>query len=61
VLLALLVLGGLFVALTLPLWRAVTPRLARRGFIYSGPYLLGVVLAIVANAPLVRLGFGLGL
>jgi len=37
-----------FVAVTLPLWREVTARRARRGFIYSGPYLLGVVLALVA-------------
>jgi heme o synthase len=50
--LVLVVLGLLFVAVTFPLWRRVTPRAARRGFIYSGPYLLLVVLAIVANAPL---------
>ncbi|MGA8274739.1 MAG: UbiA family prenyltransferase, partial [Thermoplasmata archaeon] len=46
-----------FVAVTLPLWREVTARRARRGFIYSGPYLLGVVLALVVNVPLVHLGF----
>jgi protoheme IX farnesyltransferase len=57
VLLVLLALGGIFVALTLPLWREVTRSTARRGFIYSGPYLLAVVLAIVVNAPLIRLGF----
>jgi heme o synthase len=56
VLLALVVLGLLFVYLTVPLWRTSTRAVARRGFIYSGPYLLGVVVAIVANAPLVRLG-----
>ncbi len=56
VLLALVVLGLLFVALTVPLWRTSTRAVARRGFIYSGPYLLGVVVAIVANAPLLRLG-----
>jgi heme o synthase len=56
VLLALVVLGLLFVALTAPLWRNSTRATARRGFIYSGPYLLGVVVAIVANAPLLRLG-----
>ncbi|MCI4365950.1 MAG: heme o synthase [Thermoplasmata archaeon] len=50
-------LGVLFVAMTLPLWRGVTPRRARRGFLYSGPYLLGIVLALVANAPLLHLGF----
>jgi protoheme IX farnesyltransferase len=52
----LVALGLAFVALTLPLWREVTARRARRGFVYSGPYLLGVVLALVANAPLVGLG-----
>jgi heme o synthase len=57
VLLVLLALGGIFVALTFPLWREVTRSTARRGFIYSGPYLLAVVLAIVVNAPLIRLGF----
>jgi heme o synthase len=56
VLLALVVLGVLFVALTVPLWRNSTRAVARRGFIYSGPYLLAVVVAIVANAPLLRLG-----
>jgi len=56
VLLALVVLGLLFVALTVPLWRTSTRAVARRGFIYSGPYLLGVVVAIVTNAPLLRLG-----
>ncbi len=61
ILVLLLVLGVLFVALTLPLWREVTRPVARRGFIYSGPYLLAVVLAIVANAPLLRVGFPAGL
>ena len=56
VLIALVVLGLLFVALTVPLWRTSTRAVARRGFIYSGPYLLGVVVAIVTNAPLLRLG-----
>ena len=56
VLVVLAALGLLFVALTLPLWRDVRPKTARRGFIYSGPYLLGVILAIIANWPLVRLG-----
>jgi heme O synthase-like polyprenyltransferase len=53
---ALAALGALFVAMTAPLWRAVTPRSARRGFLFSGPYLLGAVLAIAANAPLLRAG-----
>jgi len=60
VLAALVALGALFVYVTAPLWRSVTPRLARRGFIFSGPYLLGVVLAILANAPLVRAGVPTG-
>jgi heme o synthase len=46
-----------FVAVTFPLWRGVTARKARRGFLYSGPYLLAVVLALVVNIPLVHLGF----
>jgi protoheme IX farnesyltransferase len=49
-------LGGLFVAMTVPLWSSATPRNARRVFVFSGPYLLFVVLAIVANVPLVRVG-----
>ena len=62
VLLGLVALGLLFVVVTAPLWRTVTPRRARRGFLYSGPYLLLVVLLILTNVPLVRTGgFGLGL
>ncbi len=57
VLAALLVLGLLFVAVTAPLWQHVSSRLARRGFVYSGPYLLGVILALCANALFVRSGF----
>ena len=56
VLLALVGLGAGFVALTLPLWTEVSSRVARRGFIYSGPYLLFVILAIAANAPLLGVG-----
>jgi protoheme IX farnesyltransferase len=56
VLLVLVALGLLFVGLTLPLWSQVTPRVARRGFIYSGPYLLFVILALVANAPILLWG-----
>jgi heme o synthase len=58
--LALVVLGAVFVALTLPLWTSVTRATARRGFIFSGPYLLGVVVALAANVPLVRLGLPTG-
>ncbi|MGA8542404.1 MAG: heme o synthase [Thermoplasmata archaeon] len=50
-------LGAIFVLLTAPLWRSVTRATARRGFIYSGPYLLAVVVAIIVNAPLLRIGF----
>jgi heme o synthase len=56
----LVVLGVLFIVVTLPLWREVTRPIARRGFIYSGPYLLAVVLAIVVNAPLLRIGIPTG-
>jgi len=52
----LVALGVLFVLVTLPLWREVTRPIARRGFLYSGPYLLAVVVAIVVNAPLLRIG-----
>jgi protoheme IX farnesyltransferase len=60
VVVVLVALGAIFVALTAPLWHTVTREVARRGFIYSGPYLLGVVLAILANAPLLRLGVPTG-
>lgn len=56
VLVVLVALGVLFVLLTLPLWRDPRPKTARRGFIYSGPYLLMVIIAIVVNFPLLRLG-----
>lgn len=61
VVVAMLGLGAIFLALSLPLWTAVSPRIARRGFVFSGPYLLGVVLAIVANVSLVRGGVPTGL
>jgi protoheme IX farnesyltransferase len=48
--------GGLFVVLCWPLLRSVTPAIARRGFIYSGPYLLIVVGAVLLNYLLVALG-----
>ena len=60
VLVALVALGLLFVLVTLPLWKSVTPRTARRGFVYSGPYLLFIVLAVVANAPLLHGGVAWG-
>ncbi len=53
---ALVALGGIWLALALPLWRSVTRGVARRGFLVSGPYLLGVVALVVANAGFVRLG-----
>jgi heme o synthase len=53
VLVVLVALGAVFVVLTLPLWTDVTKRVARRGFVYSGPYLLFVIVAIAINAPLV--------
>jgi len=56
VLVALVGLGVLFVAVTAPLWRSVTPRRARRGFIFSGPYLLAVVAVLLVNIPLLRAG-----
>jgi len=61
VLVALVALGLLFVGVTAPLWRTVTPRLARRGFIFSGPYLLAVVAVMLVNIPLVRAGVPSGL
>jgi len=60
VVVALAALGALFVVMTAPLWRAVTARSARRGFLFSGPYLLGVVVAIAVNVPLLRAGFPTG-
>jgi heme o synthase len=57
VLVLLLALGAVFVVVTAPLWRSVTRPRALRGFLYSGPYLLAVVVAIVLNAPLLRIGF----
>jgi heme o synthase len=56
VLIVLAALGALFVAMTAPLWNSVTPRNARRGFIFSGPYLLLIVAAVAFNVALVRIG-----
>ena len=53
-------LGLLFVVLTAPLWTEPARPVARRAFIYSGPYLLAVVVALVVNAWLVGLGFATG-
>jgi len=53
---ALLALGGVFVLLTAPLWHTPDRRIARRGFIFSGVYLLGILVALVANWGLLRLG-----
>ena len=53
---ALVALGVLWVALDIPLWRTVTRAVARRGFIFSGPYLLAVVGLVLANAVLIRVG-----
>ncbi len=60
VLVLILALGAGFVGVTAPLWHDVSRRAARRGFVYSGPYLLAVVVAILANAPLLRFGFPAG-
>jgi len=60
ILLALVVLGALFVAATLPLWNDTSRRTARRGFLFSGPYLLAVVVALLVNAALVRGGVPTG-
>jgi heme o synthase len=60
VLVVVVALGAVWVALTAPLWTRVTRAVARRGFLYSGPYLLSVVVAIALNAPLVRSGVPAG-
>jgi protoheme IX farnesyltransferase len=60
ILLALVALGLVFVAVTVPLWRRVDRTTARRGFIYSGPYLLFTIAALIVNVPLVRLGLPTG-
>lgn len=52
----LVALALLFVLVTLPLWKDPSSRRARRGFLYSGPYLLAVVVALVLNAWLLVLG-----
>lgn len=47
--LVLLALGAVFVGVAAPLWRHPVRRSALRGFIYSGPYLLGVIAIVVVN------------
>jgi heme o synthase len=46
---ALVALGVGFVVATAPLWGTPDRRRALRGFLYSGPYLLGVLAALVVN------------
>ncbi len=57
---AVIALGVVFLAATWPLAREVTPRAARRGFLVSGPYLLGIVVAVAVSALLVRSGVSAG-
>ncbi len=44
-----------FVVVTAPLWGSFERRIARRGFLYSGPYLLAVLVALVVNFGLIRI------
>jgi heme O synthase-like polyprenyltransferase len=60
ILIVLIGLGVAFVGFSLPLWTEPSPRAARRAFVFSGPYLLAVVLAVVANVLLVRGGVPAG-
>jgi protoheme IX farnesyltransferase len=58
--LAVIALGLVYVALTLPLWWSVERPKAVRGFVFSGPYLLAVVGAVALNVLLVRVGVPVG-
>jgi protoheme IX farnesyltransferase len=48
--------GAAFLYATLPLYRQVTPRAARRGFLASGPDLLAIIVGVVLNAVLASSG-----
>jgi heme o synthase len=52
--LALLVLGVLFLVSELPLWKKSDRKTALRGFVVSGPYLLAVIVVVILNWVLVR-------
>ncbi|MCI4348446.1 MAG: hypothetical protein L3J97_07520, partial [Thermoplasmata archaeon] len=52
--LALLAVSLVFLASELPLWRSAERKVARLGFIVSGPYLLAVIAVLVVNWVLVR-------
>jgi protoheme IX farnesyltransferase len=58
---AVVALAVLFTALTIPLWRSPGRRWARLGFVFSGPYLLALLILLVANGyglhPGLRWGF----
>jgi protoheme IX farnesyltransferase len=56
--LALLAVSVGFIVVTLPLWASHERRRAVRGFLYSGPYLVAVLVALVVNWGLVRVGVG---
>jgi protoheme IX farnesyltransferase len=57
---AVVVLGLVFVVLAAPLWRDPTRAVARRGFLYSGPYLIAVVVALIVNSWLIGIGVPIG-
>jgi protoheme IX farnesyltransferase len=57
---ALVALGCAFTLVAAPLWRGTERPRARRAFLFSGPYLLGVVAVLVANAALIRAGVPTG-
>lgn len=57
----LLALGAGFVLATAPLWGNSDRRTALRGFIYSGPYLIGVLGALIVNWALLFHGVPAGI